>query len=85
MIAEARMARAMGRCGNDTVERLERLLKARRSADRDPEGSHTGSAGARHAADKKSADGRIRTVVCLEEIGRTTFVSAVGAGNREAL
>jgi 3-dehydroquinate synthase len=73
MVAEARLSRALGRCGNDTVERLERLLKRAGLPTEIPKDLTPAALAIAMQADKKSADGRIRTV-CLEEIGRTTFV-----------
>jgi 3-dehydroquinate synthase len=73
MVAEARMARTMGRCATDTVERLERLLKRAGLPTEIPKDLTPAALALAMQADKKSADGRIRTV-CLEEIGRTTFV-----------
>jgi 3-dehydroquinate synthase len=73
MVAEARLSRALGRCGSETVERLERLLKRTGLPTDIPRDLSPGAMALAMQADKKSADGKVRTV-CLEEIGRTTFV-----------
>jgi 3-dehydroquinate synthase len=73
MVAEARLSRALGRCGDETVERLERLLKRAGLPTEIPRDLAPGALALAMQADKKSADGKVRTV-CLEEIGRTTFV-----------
>jgi 3-dehydroquinate synthase len=73
MVAAARVSRALGRCATGTVERLERLLGRAGLPTEIPRGVDPAALGRVMQEDKKSADGRVR-FVCLEEIGRTTFV-----------
>jgi len=73
MVAAARVSRALGRCGSETVGRLERLLKRAGLPTEIPGGMTPTALALAMQTDKKSVDGRIR-FVCVEEIGRTSFV-----------
>ena len=73
MVAAARVSRALGRCGSETVGRIERLLKRASLPTEIPEGMTPTALALAMQTDKKSVDGRIR-FVCVEEIGRTSFV-----------
>jgi 3-dehydroquinate synthase len=73
MVAAARVSRALGRCGDEPVARLERLLKRAGLPTDIPSGLTPAALALAMQYDKKSADGRIR-FVCLQEIGRTAFV-----------
>jgi 3-dehydroquinate synthase len=73
MVAAARVSRALGRCGDEPVDRLERLLKRAGLPTDIPDGLTPAALALAMQYDKKSADGRIR-FVCLREIGRTEFV-----------
>jgi 3-dehydroquinate synthase len=73
MVAAARVSRALGRCGTEAVERLERLLKRAGLPTDIPNGLTPAALALAMQHDKKSAAGRVR-FVCLEAIGRTVFV-----------
>jgi 3-dehydroquinate synthase len=73
MVAAARVSRALGRCGGETVERITRLLKRAGLPTEIPAGLTRAALALSMQHDKKSAGGRIR-FVCVEEIGRTSFV-----------
>ena len=73
MVAAARISRALGRCGAATVERIERLLKRVGLPTELPGGITRTALALAMQTDKKSVDGRIR-FVCVEDIGRTSFV-----------
>ena len=77
MVAAARVSRALGRCRPDTVERLQRLLKRAGLPTDIPSGLTPAALALAMRTDKKSADRRIR-FVCLEDIGRTSFVELSG-------
>ncbi len=73
MVAAARVSRELGRCGAETVGRIEGTLKRAGLPTDIPKGI-TGPALAQAIrSDKKSAGGKIRFVV-VEDIGRTGFV-----------
>jgi 3-dehydroquinate synthase len=73
MVAAARVSQALGRCRAETVERLVRLLKRAGLPTDIPSGLTPAALALAMRTDKKSAARRIR-FVCLEEIGRTSFV-----------
>ncbi|HJQ84414.1 MAG TPA: 3-dehydroquinate synthase [Candidatus Binatia bacterium] len=73
MVAAARVSRALGRCPEAAVDRLTRLLKRAGLPTEIPSGLSPDALTLAMQIDKKSAAGRIR-FVCLEDIGRTTFV-----------
>jgi 3-dehydroquinate synthase len=77
MVAAARVSRALGRCDEAVVGRLERLLKRAGLPTEIPNGLAPAALAVAMQTDKKSAGGRIR-FVCLEEIGRTGFVELTG-------
>src|SRR5262249_40848269 len=77
MVAAARVSRALGRCNEATVERLERLLKRAGLPTEIPGGLDARALAMAIQSDKKSSNGRIR-FVCLEEIGRTGVVELTG-------
>jgi 3-dehydroquinate synthase len=77
MVAAARVSHALGRCPADVVERLVRLLKRTGLPTDIPAGLTPAALALAMQTDKKSAGGRIR-FVCLEAIGRTTFVELTG-------
>ena len=76
MVAAARVSQTLGRCRPETVARLQALLARAGLPTALPEFSPAALALAIQT-DKKSAGGRLR-FVCLEEIGRTTFVELSG-------
>jgi 3-dehydroquinate synthase len=73
MVAEARVARALGHCSEAAVERLGRVLKRVGLPTDIPSGLTPAALALAMQSDKKSAAGRIR-FVGLEEIGRTGFL-----------
>ena len=77
MVAAARVSRALGRCDAATVDRLAALLKRIGLPTEIPGGLSAEALSVAMLRDKKTADGRIR-FVCLQGIGRTTFVD-IGA------
>jgi len=77
MVAAARVSQALGRCAGETVERLTRLLKRTGLPTDIPSGLTPAALALAMQTDKKSANGRIR-FVCLEAIGRTSFVELTG-------
>jgi 3-dehydroquinate synthase len=77
MAAAARVSCGLGRCRPETVERLARLLKRAGLPTDIPSGLTPAALALAVRTDKKSADGRIR-FVCLEEVGRTSFVELSG-------
>jgi 3-dehydroquinate synthase len=77
MVSAARVSRALGRCRAETVERLTRLLKRAGLPTDIPAGLTPAALALAVRTDKKSAHGRIR-FVCLEDIGRTSFVELSG-------
>jgi len=77
MVAAARVSVALGRCRPETAGRLDRLLKRAGLPTDIPSGLTPAALALAVRSDKKSAGRRIR-FVCLEEIGRTTFVELSG-------
>jgi 3-dehydroquinate synthase len=77
MVAAARVSQRLGRCRPATVERLARILKRAGLPTDIPSGLTPAALALAVRTDKKSADGRIR-FVCLEDIGRTSFVELSG-------
>ena len=73
MVAAARVSRALGRCGTETVARLARLLERAGLPTEIPAGLTRAALALAMQVDKKSTGGCIR-FVCLEEIGRASFV-----------
>jgi 3-dehydroquinate synthase len=73
MVAAARVSQALGRCGQEPVERLTRLLKRAGLPTDIPKGLTSAALALAMQHDKKSAAGRVR-FVCLEAIGKTAFV-----------
>ena len=73
MVAAAKVSRALGRCGADVVDRLERLLKRTGLPTDIPKGITPAALALAMRTDKKSTGGRVR-FVCLEAIGRAGFV-----------
>jgi 3-dehydroquinate synthase len=78
MVAAARVSRALGCCGSETVERLEGLLQRAGLPTEIPRGLKPGAIALAMQTDKKSAAGRIR-FVAVEEIGRTRLIDLSAA------
>jgi 3-dehydroquinate synthase len=77
MVAAARVSRALGRCDDATVERIEALLTRAGLPTGMPAGLDAAALARTMQGDKKSREGRIR-FVCVTEIGRTEFVELTG-------